>query len=235
MDSTKRTARLAGLLYLLSSIPGAFALLYVPGRLVVEGNAAATADRLRASANLLRLGIGAELLSQAMFIFVALTLFFLFKPVAERSAVTMLVLILISIPISFFNVLNEVAGVTLANGGGAGNFLSAVDAPRRDALAYFFLDLHTQGISVAQIFWGLWLFPFGICVWRCGFIPRLLGILLMIAGCGHTISAFSDLALPQYAQAVARVTGKLTLGELPIIFWLLIWGARPQPVRAPAS
>src|SRR5512135_1481463 len=119
MDSTKRTARLAGLLYLVSSIPAPFALIFVPGRLFVEGNPAATAERLRSSESLLRAGIAAEIFSSVLFIFVALTLYRLFKPVSEPPALAMLVLILISSPISFFNILNELAAFNLA-GGGAG-------------------------------------------------------------------------------------------------------------------
>jgi hypothetical protein len=228
MDSTKRTARLAGLLYLVSSLPGAFALLYVPGKLVVKGDATATADRIRASAGLFRMGIGAELLSMTLFILVALVLYRLFKPVSEGPALWMLVLILLSIPISFVNVLSEIAAVNLAGGAGGADFLSALDVHQRSALAYLSLRLHGQGFMVAQIFWGLWLFPFGICVIRSGFIPRVLGILLMIAGCGYLASSVADLVFPQYTDAVAQVTRILTLAELPIIFWLLIWGAKPQ-------
>jgi hypothetical protein len=69
---------------------------------------------------------------------------------------------------------------------------------------------------------------------RSGFMPRILGILLMIAGCGYVASSLAELVLPQYAPAVGRVTGILTAFELPIIFWLLIWGAKPQRVSAPA-
>ena len=230
MDSTRKTARLAGLLYLLASIPGAFSLLYVPGKVIVAGDAAATAERIRASGTLLRVGIGAELLGMTLFIFLALVLYRLFKPTSERPALAMLVLILLPMPISFLNVVNEVAALDLAGGSGAAVYLSVIDPRERDALAYFFLDLHGQAISVAQVFWGLWLFPFGICVMGSGFIPRVLGILLMLAGIGHTASAVGDLVFPQYAPAIGQVTGILTLGELPIILWLLIWGAKPQRV-----
>lgn len=228
MDSTRKTARLAGLLYLLSSIPGAFSLLYVPGKVIVAGDAAATADRIRASGTLLRMGIGAELLGMTLFIFLALVLYRLFQPTSERPALAMLVLILVPMPISFLNVVNEVAALDLAGGGVASRYLGVISQPERDALAYLFLDLHGQAISVAQVFWGLWLFPFGVCVMRSGFIPRVLGILLMLAGIGHTSSAVGDLVFPQYAPAIGQVTGILTLGELPIILWLLIRGAKPQ-------
>jgi len=228
MDSNRKTARLAGLLYLLASIPGAFALLYVPGKLVVPGAAAATADRLRASGTLLRMGIGAELVGFSIFIFVALVLYRLFKPVSARHALAMMVLFLISAPISFINVVNEIAALELAGGAGRATYLSAIDPHVRDALAYLFLNLHDAGNMVAQIFWGLWLFPFGICVIRSGFIPRFLGVLLLVAGPGYIASSVGELVLPQYAAAIGQVTSVLTLAELPIIFWLLIWGAKPQ-------
>jgi len=227
MDSTKKTARLAGLLYLLSSLPAPFALIYVPGKMFVRGDATATADRLRTSETLLRTGIGAELLSTCAFIFVPLVLYRLFKPVSEKNALAMLVLILLSVPISFVNVLNDLAALYFAGGAGA-NFLSVFDAHQRDALAYLFLRLHGNGYSLAQVFWGLWLFPFGICVIRSGFIPRFLGVLLMIAGVGYVADSTARLVFPQYADAVGRVAGILNFCELPIIFWLLIWGAKPQ-------
>ena len=235
MDSNKKTARLAGLLYLLASIPGAFALLYVPGKLVVPGAAAATADRLRASGTLLRMGIGAELVGFSIFIFVALVLYRLFKPVSERHALAMMVLFLISAPISFINIINEIAALELAGGAGRANYLSAIDPHVRDSLAYLFLNLHDAGNMVAQIFWGLWLFPFGICVIRSGFIPRFLGILLLIAAPGYVASSVGELVLPAYAPAISQVTSVLTLAELPIIFWLLIWGAKPQGARVGVS
>ena len=112
-----------------------------------------------------------------------------------------------------------------AEGRGA---LAALDAPQRDALAYLALQLHHQELMVAEIFWGLWLFPFGICVMRSGFIPRFLGILLMIAGFGYVVDAFAELALPQFVHLTTRLTTFTNFCEVPIIFWLLIWGARPQ-------
>ena len=181
------------------------------------------------------MGIGAELLGFSIFIFVALTLYRLFKPVSERHALAMMVLFLISAPISFLNVLNELAALDLAGGGGGPSFLSVIDAHQRDALAYLFLNLHDYGNMVAQIFWGLWLFPFGICVLRSGFIPRFLGILLLIAAPGYLASSFGALVLPQYAPAIDKVARILTLAELPIIFWLLIWGAKPQRAAAQPS
>jgi hypothetical protein len=198
----------------------------------VPGDATATADHVRASDTLLRLGIASELIGFIIFIFVVLALYPLFKAVNEKHALAMAILLLVSIPISLLNVLNEIAALVLVSGA---DFLSAFEKGQLEALAYLFLRLHGQGFAVAQIFWGLWLFPFGILVIRSGFIPRFLGVLLFIAGSGYVASSFTSLYLPQYAHLVGQVTMVLEIGELPIVLWLLIWGAKDQPSRAPAS
>lgn len=235
VDVPKRTARLAGLLYLLSSIPGVFTLEYVPGRLFVDGNPAATADRLRNLERLARAGIAAGLVSSILFIFVALVLYRLFEPVSKGPALAMLVLILLSFPMSFLNVVCEVLALDFAGAAGRGGYLSAFDQHQRDALAYLSMHLDDLGNSIAGMFWGLWLFPFGVCVIRSRFIPRVLGVLLMIAGCGYVVWSFAVLSLPQYAPAAERLMKILGFAEMPIIFWLLIWGAKRQRDRAPAA
>jgi hypothetical protein len=137
----------------------------------------------------------------------------------------------VSVPIMFVNVLNEIAALALVRGA---DFLTVFEPRQLDALAYLFLRLHSQGISVASVFWGLWLFPFGLLVIRSGFIPRTLGFLLMIAGIAYLASAFATLIVPSYASLVGKVALPLEVAELPIIFWLAIWGARPRrpPVEA---
>jgi len=230
MSSTKKQARFAGLLYLLASIPAPFALIYVPGKLIVTGDPTATANHIRVSETLFRLGIASELLGFIIFIFVVLALYHLFKAVDEKHALVMAILLLISIPISLLNVLNDIAALILMSGA---DFLSVFETRQLEALAYVFLRLHGQGFVVAQIFWGLWLFPFGILVIRSSFIPRVLGFLLFIAGFGYVASSFASLLLPPYAHLVDRFAGLLELGELPIIFWLLIWGAKDQLLDQP--
>ncbi len=233
MSSIRHQARVAGRLYLLLALTAPFGLLIVPGKLIVPGNATATADNLRASEWLLRLGIASELIHQVIAVFLVLALYRLFKPVDEALARQVVVLgALVSVPIVFVNVLNDVAALILVSGA---DFLSVFEKPQRDALAYLFLRLHSQGITVASVFWGLWLFPFGMLVIRSRFIPRVFGVLLMIAGVGYVATSFTTLVLPRYAELVEKVAGPLYFGELPIIFWLLIWGARERPSEAPAS
>ena len=222
----KKQARIAGLLYLLASIPAFFAWVYVPNKLIVTGDATATANHVRASETLLRLSIGSELIGLIVFIFVVLALYQLFKPVSEKHALAMAALLLISLPISFLSVVNEMAALIVVSGA---SFLSGFDQPQLDTLAYLFFRLHGQGLVVTQIFWGLWLFPFGVLVIRSGFIPRFLGYLLFIAGVGYIANSLAALLLPTHRLVVARFADILQMAELPIIFWLLIWGAKDQP------
>ena len=143
MSSTKNPGRFAGLLYVLTSIVGFFAMGYVPGKLIVHGNAAATANNIAASETLFRLGIAGELIGQAGFIFVALALYDLLKGVNRRHASLMVILIVVSIPIAFLNELNSIAALVLVRGA---DFLSIFEKPQRDALAMLFLNLHRSRI-----------------------------------------------------------------------------------------
>jgi hypothetical protein len=232
-ESQCKAARVAGVLYLLMASSAPFALIYIPSKLIVPGDATATADRFRASESLLRIGIGLELFHQAVAIFLVLALYRLFKGVDENHAVLVVILgALVSVPIVFLNILNEIAALVLVSDA---DFLSVLGKPQRDALAYLFVRLHEQGLVVASIFWGLWLFPLGMLVIRSGFIPRVLGVLMMVAGIAYLASSGTSLVLPRYADAVGRFVMVLYFGELPFIFWLLIRGVRLRPSIAPAA
>jgi hypothetical protein len=231
LNVIRHRARVAGWLYLVLVLIAPVGLLYVPGKLIVSGNATATADHIRTSEWLLRAGIASELIHQVIGIFLVLALYRLFRPVNEMLAKQVVILgALVSIPIVFVNVLNEVAAMVLVRGA---DFLSAFSRPQLDALAYLFLRLHARGIIVASIFWGLWLFPFGMLIIKSGFIPRELGMLLFVAGAAYLLSAFTTLIVSTYAQPVSQVALPLEAAELPIVFWLAIWGARrPAANRA---
>jgi len=232
MDETKRTARLAGVLYLVLALSAPIGLMYVPGRLIVRGDATATADRIRASEWLLRVGIGSELFHQVIGILLVLVLYRLFKQVNQGHAVLLVVFSLAAVPIVFLNVLNEIAALILLDGPA---FLSVFDRAQREAMAMLFLRMHGLGFVVASIFWGLWLFPFGMLVIRCGFIPRLFGVLLWVAGVAYLASAFATLVVPAIAPFVNRYALLLEVAEVPIIFWLLIRGARPGPLATASA
>jgi hypothetical protein len=227
MDAVKQQAHKAGLLYLLIVATAWIGLLYVPDALYVTDNATATADRIRASEWLLRAGIASEVFHQIVQIFLLLALYRLFESVDKALAQLLVILgALISVPIVLLNTLNEIAALMLA---GNSSFLAAIPRAELDALSYLFLKLHSRGITIAAIFWGLWLLPFGLLVIRSGFIPRLLGILLIIAGCAYLVDSIVTLVLPQYRPVVGGIAGVLELAEIPIVFWLAIWGSRRKP------
>jgi Domain of unknown function (DUF4386) len=230
MRSTMNPGRFAGLLYVLTSIVGFFAMGYVPGKLIVHGNAAATASNIAASETLFRLGIAGQLIGQAAFIFVALALYDLLKGVNRRRASLMVLLIVVSVPIAFLNEVNSIAALLLVR---AGDFLSIFEKPQRDALAMLFLNLHHYGLVVAEIFWGLWLFPLGLLVYRSRFLPRFLGIWLIIAGFAWVILSLTGILLPQYQDKVNTLSQPAMFGEIVFMFWLLIKGATPGPRTQP--
>ena len=224
MPLNRKSARVAGLLYVLLGITGAFGIAIVPGILIVPGNATATADRIRSSELLFRLGIASELIAAVSFIFLVLALYRLFKGVSKERASLMVTLVLISVPISFVNALNAIAALVFLSGP---DYLSVFEKQQLETLALVFLGLHSQGLSVASIFWGLWLLPLGALVIGSGFAPRVLGFLLILAGLAYLASSLTSLLLPQYRQLASGVgTPFEAVGELSMIAWLLITGAK---------
>jgi hypothetical protein len=224
MGSTQNPGRVAGVLYVLTSIVGFFAMGYVPRNLIVDGNATATAGNIAAHETLFRLGIVGGLVGQTGFIFVALALYDLLKGVNRRQASLMVILIVISIPIAFLNELNAIAALVLVRGT---DFLSVFEKPQRDALAMLFIDLHGHGFGVAEMFWGLWLFPLALLVYRSRFLPRFLGVWLAIAGLAWVILSLTGLLLPQYEDKVYTGLQPAFFGELAFMLWLVIKGAKP--------
>lgn len=236
MNSTKKAARIAGFWYFVSSLPAPFALIYVPSVFMVMGAAnpaTATANKIRSSELLFRAGIVAELLSATLFILAGMALYELLKGVNKRNALLMLIFILVSIPISYVNELNRIGALMLANGA---RFSLALDQSQLDTLVMALLHLHNSGLVLAQIFWGVWLFPFGALVYRSGFLPRILGILLIIAGIGYVADSLTHLLFPAYTQIAFKfMTVAGALGEGSTILWLLIVGAKDQPLAAAAE
>src|SRR6266446_2519781 len=231
MSSTKNPGRFAGLLYILTSIPGFFAMMYVPSKLIVHANAAATASNLAASETLFRLGMAGQLIGQAGFIFVALALYHLLKGVNRWHASLMVTLVVVQIPIAFLNELNSIAALVLVRGA---DFLSIFEKPRRDALAMLFLNLHFQGLVVDEIFWGLWLVPLALLVYRSRFLPRFLGVWLALAGFAWVLLSLAGILSPEYYDNVFTYTQPAVFGELAFMLWLVIKGAKPPALEAAA-
>ena len=187
------------------------------------GDATATANNITSSELLFRAGILSGLVSNVIFVFLVLALYRLLKEISHKQAILMVILVVISVSTSFVNAFHEIAALIMLSGA---DFLAVFEKPELDAAAHAFLRLHSYAIQIIQIFWGLWLFPFGLLVFKSRFIPKVLGVLLIIAGLAYLLSFVTSLLLPQYKATISPLISLLVMGELPIIFWLLIKGVK---------
>jgi hypothetical protein len=213
-----KTARVAGILYLLVAVFGAFGIIYVPSSLIVLGDMSATARNIVASESLFRLGIVSALVTQVIQIALVLVLYQLLKPVNRNYALLMVVLILVAVPIAMLGELNHVAALILLT---SVDSLTGFTPPQIHDLASLLLDLREHAINIAQIFWGLWLFPMGYLIFKSGYIPRILGILLMIGCAGYLIDWVLFFLFPDVTMTVSQFT---FIGELLFPIWLVVKG-----------
>jgi len=221
-DSSPLTyARTAGILYLLMIPLGIFGILYIPSTLFVPGDAAATAANIMASESLFRLSIVTALILQIVQIFLVLVLYKLLKYVNKIHAVLMVVFALAAVPIAMFNELNHLAVLLLLGGA---DYLTVFGADQLQSQAMLFLDFHEHGILIAQVFWGLWLFPMGYLVYKSDFIPGIIGILLMIGCFGYLFDSIAIMLFPDFSG----IAGYTFIGELLLPLWLVIKGINVQ-------
>lgn len=225
MESKKKTARVAGLLYLISVVTGIFSLMYVPSQISGHGDALATIGNIANAEGLFRLGIAAGSLDYLAFLLLPLVLFVLLGHVNKKIAVLMVAFAVISVPISFMAIANQFDILSVLNGHDYQKLL----APNQlHAKALFLLDSYYNRISVSELFWGLWLFPFGYLVFESGFLPRILGILLMIGCFSYVIAFFWETLAPHYAIPDFLFM-PVMIAEIGTCLWLLVMGVREQP------
>jgi Domain of unknown function (DUF4386) len=227
MKSRKQEARVAGVLYLLMGVTSAFSL-NIPAAFIVRGDAAATAAKIASSPLLYRLCIVCDLASQVLFVFLVLALYQLLKGVNQRQAALMVALVLVQVPMGFANMLCGIAPLVLSNGA---DYWLAFDKHQLDALTMGLLRLRGSGIDAEMALWGLWLLPFGLLVFRSGFIPRILGVFLILGCFADLTISVTSLLFPAYGSLVHKLM-VLGVGELLIILWLLIKGTRTEPLES---
>jgi len=233
MHPTDKAARIAGAVYLSMVVTVPFTLLYVPGKLIVSGNAEATAQNILAHATMFRLSILGDLISAVIFICLGIALYRLLKEVSRTWAMLMIAFVVVSAAVGFLDTLNNIAALILFRGA---DYLAVFDKSQLNALGYLFIRLHSQGVFINELFWGLWLFPFGLLVFRSGFLPRFIGVWLMINCFGYVALSMIALFAPDSYAVAFRWAQPLLFGELAIILWLLIKGAKVRPaVPRPAS
>ena len=232
MHPTVKAARIAGVIYLAMVIVAPFSMLYVPGKLIVRGNALATADNILAHETMFRLSIFGDLIGHVIFICLAVALYRLLSNVNKTWAILMVSFVLVSAAVGFLNALNNIAAVILFRGG---EFLDVIDKTQRDALGILFVRLHIQGEFISEIFWGVWLFPFGLLVYRSGFLPRLLGVWLIVACFAWIALSITALFFPSHYGAAFTWLQPAFFAEMAIMLWLLIRGANLSALPAEAT
>jgi hypothetical protein len=223
MSSEKRLARIAGSLYLVVAVLGGFAELVVRDGIVKFGNPAATAENISGSATLFRMGFASDLVQATVFLFTAMALYLLLRHVNELVARAMVVIVAVSVAIICLNLLNQHTALSLATG----EYAAAFGATGSAALAGLFADMHASGYLIAQMFFGLWLLPLGYLVYRSGYFPKVLGVLLVLGCFGYLVDLFAHFLAPGVAGSIEvflAVPG--TVGELWLVAYLLVRGVR---------
>ena len=219
---TTRLARIAGLLYLVVLVTGAPPELLVRAQLVVSGDLAATAANIRESATLVRLAAASDLVNIAAFLGVALVLYGLLRPVHAGAARAMLVFNAVSVAIMSLNTVFHVGALLAATNPAFGASLGAGSA---DALAAMFLEMHAVGFVVAEIFFGLWLFPLGWMLWRSRAVPRPLAGLVVLGSVGYLANVTATFASASLESPLtALLTTPSALAEVSLLVWLIVKG-----------
>ncbi len=230
MDSRRNPGRVAGFLYLLLVLDGPIRLIYIPNKVIVPGDAGATVANILAHQTLWTLGIVSDLYGAVVLILLVMALYRLFHGVSQYLAVLLAILGgMLPAAFDFFNVVNDGAALMLARGG---DVFSAFSRPQQEALAMLFVRLHHQAILGAEVLWGLWLFPMGVLTYRSRFLPRFLGVWLLLGGCAYLVLSFTGFFFPQQQDTVFKLSQPAMFSELAIMLWLLIKGARPEAAAA---
>jgi hypothetical protein len=227
MTANNRRSRIAGLLYLGVVLTGIFSLMYVPSKLIDTENAATTFQQISSSETLFRLGIVSGLLCYSIFLFLPLVLYRLFKPVNESMAQSMVILAIISVPMYFINAQHELSVLNLIR---EPVYSMGFSTEQLQAQVMFGIRQYNNGMRLIHIFSGLWLFPFGYLVFKSGFLPRVLGILLMLGCVGYLINFIGHTLIPGYAAwgIASYISLPASIGEIGTCLWLLLVGAREK-------
>lgn len=231
MRSALNPGRVAGLWYLLLILLGPLRLLYIPSKLFVSEDAAATVNNIANNEMLFRLGMASDLVCAVLLVLLTLAFYRLFKATDRYCAVLVVILGgVMPATLNFMCVATDATALGIIKGA---DFLSAFDKPQRDALAMLFLHVRDRQNTAAELLWGLWLLPLAWLVFRSRLLPRFIGAWLALNGLAYVIISFTGLLLPQYQDAAFVFSKPARLGELAIMLWLVIMGAKPPPI-APA-
>jgi hypothetical protein len=225
----RKTARIAGLFYLIFIVTTVLAS-YIRGTFIVDGDAAATANNIVASQGLFRLGFVTELVSAVFFLLAAWALYVLLKPVNKNLALLFLLLNLGGVAVECLNALNLYAALQFLSGA---NYLSVFQTGQLQAMAMSSLNLYTNGFLIAQIFFSAWLLPLGYLVYKSRFLPRLLGLLLILDFFGNISWFLQGFLLPDYKILAYPGNAISFIAEISLTAWLLIMAVKEPKIDRP--
>ena len=225
MNLLNKNTRGAGILYIIMDVFMIFGGMYVYSKIFVPGDAVATVSNILASEWLFRLGFVSLLVGLILQLYLVHVLYELFKSVENGQARMMVILIVAGVSVAFMNMLFQYAPFLLLSNAG---HLSAFNLSQLQTLSMVSLDMYEHGLLITEIFWGLWLIPLGILVYKSGFVPKVLGVLLVVGCFGHLIIFMSTFMFPDFSTILTPIGETVTIGELPIFLWLLIKGAKDQ-------
>ena len=219
-------ARVAGLLALSLLVLGPFSQLYVPTTLIVTGDATATADNVRASGWVFPLGIVSDTLIFLIEIVLSVLLYVLLRPVSRALSLVAAFARLAMAIIQGINLLPYFVALLLVSGAG---YLTVFEPDQLDALVLLFLNAHQYVVYIWEIFLGLHMFVLGYLIFKSGYFPRILGILMVLGSLGYLLDAYGNILFPNYAEIFGVIVGvTAVIGELPFFLWLLIKGVNVQ-------
>ena len=222
-NSLKKNARIIGLMYLIWVFTGIYGIFYITSQTIVQGDAAETANKILANEFLFRTGIINDIVSNTLWVLIVLALYHLLKQVNERQAKLMVALVLVQVPFVFFMEALNITSLMIFKG----ELLKTFELGQRQDLAMLFITINNNGVLILEMFWGLWLLPFGLLVWKSGFIPRVLGVFLILNGLAYVILSFVSLLFPDYQTLASQLAMPfIILGEISIMLWLLIKGVK---------
>jgi len=223
MHSIKKTARFAGLLYLLLIIVGVYAIMFLSSKISTTGDPSTVANNILSNEFLYRTGIISDFISNIIFVVLALVLYKLLKPVNEHRAKLMVALVIVQIPAAYIMEAFNITSIMIFKG----EIFKTLELAQRQDLAMLFLKINEYGMMALELFWGLWLIPLAQLVYKSGFIPRIIAILLLINGIAYMFDSFMFMLLPN----VHAFTNQYLLifiipGEISMMLWLLIKGVK---------
>jgi hypothetical protein len=226
----RKTARTAGVLYLLSGLSGVFSYVYLPTQFIVPSDGVATAARITARPVVYNMGIVSDVAGQILLVCAVLQLYALLRDVNRARARLMVVFVVLAAAVQFANAFNLLAPTILLGGM---SYLTPFTTAQADALALAFLRLRETGMLVTQVFWGLWLLPLGLLVIASGFVPRVLGMALVVASVGYVAASAAYFMMPVHGHIVTHFAMPIGgVAETAMILWLIVKGVRTNSLIA---